>query len=556
MPRVLEGAIENYLGVAYTDPMLTRTVGAAEAISAHDVLTEAQFGRGHFGLMGYTQTTIVALHVLCSVPALREQLTFPRADREARARLAARTNIVRSWAAGIDPHLGHYYGTSCLVLDVLSPLLTILAPAIKPAAMQLLASDERAALYGLVDRFISLGLRFAQMRSDDDGGSYAYRLDPPLAELLPPSPAAAEGGGADGADGSGVAGRRELPAAVKQLLSAEVQREQLRRQHHAKTGGGGAADGAAGGGAGGGSGTPGRSSAATSATPAVKPVPKPIAKPVVAETKPVEKRDMFGRVITNAQKRKRSGLAAGGAAGGGADGASPAGAADRLPNVRFKPRGRHRRRPADGAGTRPALMICVWGGRVWKRRRRRLAVCGGRRPPSAAFFCGLLLRPRPRRVVGRAASAQEGDLCACVERERCERAGEGSARGAGFLARVLRAIRRLRSAATACWVRGSSRLPHHMQRWMCARNTGTSRMESIVCGVARGGGGGLDGGWGAGGGSDRHRRVLFALVIECERFVCAGRLFGGWYYGIVECARSRLLLLARLSLLEEGERVF
>ena len=65
-------------------------------------------------------------------------------------------------------------------------------------------------------------------------------------------------------------------------------------------------------------------------------MPKPIAKPVVAETKPVEKRDMFGRVITNAQKRKRSGLAAGGAAGGGADGASPAGAADRLPNVRFK----------------------------------------------------------------------------------------------------------------------------------------------------------------------------------------------------------------------------
>ena len=155
---------------------------------------------------------------------------------------------------------------------------------------------------------------------------------------------------------------------------------------------------------------------------------------------------------------------------------------------------------------------------MWKRRRRRLAACGGRRPPSAASFCGLLLRPRPRRIVGRAASAQEGNLCACVERERCERAGEGSARGAGFLARVLRAIRRLRSRRrlAGCVAR---RVFHTTCNAGCVRETRAHRgwRASCVCGVARGGGGGLDGGRGAGGGSDRHRRVLFALVIECER---------------------------------------
>ena len=48
----------------------------------HDVMTDAQFSKGHFGLLGYAKTTVLAIHVQCAVPHLREAIRWPRTERE------------------------------------------------------------------------------------------------------------------------------------------------------------------------------------------------------------------------------------------------------------------------------------------------------------------------------------------------------------------------------------------------------------------------------------------------------------------------------------------
>ena len=106
---------------------------------------------------------------------------------------------------------------------------------------------------------------------------------------------------------------RELPNAVKQLLSFELGREIMRRSRRDA----GDADGGAGGGGGGGGGaSPAAAKGAKGAAPAGKAGPK-----VVTQREPSERRDMFGRLVTAAPARKRKAAPAdgGGATRGGAE---------------------------------------------------------------------------------------------------------------------------------------------------------------------------------------------------------------------------------------------
>jgi hypothetical protein len=180
-------------------------------------------------------------------------------------------------------------------------------------------------LHELVDTMIALGLRYTQTATDE--GVYAFRLDPPIHQLLLPMPNAAAassssqgklGGLAPSAvsqnlqsqqpstgvsDGGGGL-VRELPAAVRQLLGNEVQRELMRR-HHALHSSGTSAHGAEGGSCGLTS-----SGAIPYGSPRIQPPSgraalKPVAKPLPEKAKmnaeamkPVEKRDMFGRAIS------------------------------------------------------------------------------------------------------------------------------------------------------------------------------------------------------------------------------------------------------------------
>ena len=147
---------------------------------------------------------------------------------------------------------------------------------------------------------ISASSLTAQVQADN--GQYVHRLEPPLADFLPcetdeqgeivPSPSAP----------------RELPNAVKQLLSFELGREIMRRSRRGA--GGGEAGGSAGG-----SSAAAAGAGAKAAPPVAKAGPK-----IVTQREPSERRDMFGRVVTAAPARKRKDAPSG--AGGASSGAA------------------------------------------------------------------------------------------------------------------------------------------------------------------------------------------------------------------------------------------
>ena len=152
----------------------------------------------------------------------------------------------------------------------------------------------------LVELMLCFGLQYTQVQADNR--QYVHRLDPPLAEFLPRET------DEQGEIVPSAIAPRELPNAVKQLLSFEIGREIMRRSRRD-----------AGGAGGGGGASPAAAKAAKGAkgaAPAGKAGPK-----VVTQREPSERRDMFGRLVTAAPARKRKDAPAegGGATRGGAE---------------------------------------------------------------------------------------------------------------------------------------------------------------------------------------------------------------------------------------------
>ena len=190
--------------------------------SLHQVKTHAQFANGHFALMRYAEFTVLGVQHCCSVPHAKEQIRFPKAAAEQRARQKERTNLLASWRAGMPASVASRYNSATLVTDVVSPLLTLLCPPFRNTASHILNSEEKALLTALVDNMLSFGLKLKHGHAAD--ASHALTLEPPLGSLLP------KDASADGTMDAAAELARQLPSHIKQLLNAELQRENLRRQ--------------------------------------------------------------------------------------------------------------------------------------------------------------------------------------------------------------------------------------------------------------------------------------------------------------------------------------
>ena len=75
-PRVMDGVVEHYLSVPFTDPQMVHTTSAADWLSQHDVLSHQQFN-GHFALARYLDWSVVAVQHYCSVPHPPRPLGLP-----------------------------------------------------------------------------------------------------------------------------------------------------------------------------------------------------------------------------------------------------------------------------------------------------------------------------------------------------------------------------------------------------------------------------------------------------------------------------------------------
>lgn len=69
-----------------------------------------------------------------------------------------------------------------LALDLATPLLDLITPAVRPVAPALMHAREKAALESVVTTMLAYNLSYKQERTEH--GSYNYVLDPPIDELV------------------------------------------------------------------------------------------------------------------------------------------------------------------------------------------------------------------------------------------------------------------------------------------------------------------------------------------------------------------------------------
>ncbi|XP_024521567.1 chromosome transmission fidelity protein 18 homolog [Selaginella moellendorffii] len=215
----MEGIFENFLHVHYHDVYLQKTLQCLEVIGASDIFGRKTASQQQFFLNAYRPSFKLAIRRLISQP-VRPKLEWPKSFQRNRQVHAANTEILKSWLTSMTPALSRTILCPSLIQDVLSPLLSILAPKLRPVASNLLSQQEREDLKQLVDTMISYGLRYKKSKADNltvqKFSGEAFLLDPPLHTFITFKEYAHSHG--------------ELSSTIQQMLSHEVEIEAIKRE--------------------------------------------------------------------------------------------------------------------------------------------------------------------------------------------------------------------------------------------------------------------------------------------------------------------------------------
>ncbi|KNC50218.1 uncharacterized protein AMSG_11972 [Thecamonas trahens ATCC 50062] len=178
MGKLIDGLHENFLDVPFNDPNLDKTLAVLNRFGAYDQLMARAMTNASFALVRYVPYVPAYVHMVCAA-GTAPHLTFPYM-----ARTAAR--VSREVAASLDtmyrglsPALMPYYPPHVLMQDVLSALLDILAPRIRPAGtLSSMASGDRALLDKVAAACLNYGLKLEHV--ERASGKEYYNFVPPI----------------------------------------------------------------------------------------------------------------------------------------------------------------------------------------------------------------------------------------------------------------------------------------------------------------------------------------------------------------------------------------
>lgn len=233
--QVLQAAHENFCQMRYTDPNLTKTALAAEWLAFSDLIHGRQLeGRCHL-MEDLHLATAAAIHLLCRVE-VRPRITLPRKDYEFRSARLSRQHILQSFTEGCVLQALWARHPAAIVLDVVSPLVHILNPSLRPINPDLYSFAEKAMLRQLVGVMMACGVSFMHTNR---AGLYSHQqgAHDPL-EMVPMLVHLAEFGLSN--DGSGAPKdealpvqrprpARVLPTFVKLLATQEAKLEVMKQ---------------------------------------------------------------------------------------------------------------------------------------------------------------------------------------------------------------------------------------------------------------------------------------------------------------------------------------
>lgn len=209
--KVSQGLYENYLSMRVRDPNLHGVCEALDWLSFSDRLNHVIMHGQNFTLMRYLPFLSVTFHFLFAhthVP----RIVYPHSQYEASSRLLSSRNALSTMLADIPACIRARISQLNLSLDILTLLLDIICPKLRPVNPQLFSSREKEQMHELINTMLAYNLSYRQDRTPE--GQYTYILEPRVEEVvrfpgLPP--------------------RRQLTYQAKQTISREMEQEKMRR---------------------------------------------------------------------------------------------------------------------------------------------------------------------------------------------------------------------------------------------------------------------------------------------------------------------------------------
>ncbi|KAI9525436.1 hypothetical protein NQZ68_005982 [Dissostichus eleginoides] len=209
--KVSQGLYDNYLSMRVRDPNMQCVCEGLEWLSFSDRLNQVILQGQNFSLMRYLPFLSVTFHFLFAnthVP----RISYPHSQHEASSRLLGSKNALSTMMADIPPCIRTRISQLSLSLDILTLLLDIICPKLRPVNPQLFSSREKEQMRELINTMLAYNLSYRQDRTPE--GQYTYMLEPRVDDVvrfpgLPP--------------------RRQLTYQAKQTISREMEQEKMRR---------------------------------------------------------------------------------------------------------------------------------------------------------------------------------------------------------------------------------------------------------------------------------------------------------------------------------------
>uniref|UniRef100_A0A8D3DC95 Chromosome transmission fidelity protein 18 homolog n=1 Tax=Scophthalmus maximus TaxID=52904 RepID=A0A8D3DC95_SCOMX len=209
--KVSQGLYDNYLSMRVRDPNMHSVCEALDWLSFSDRVNHLILHNQNFSLMRYLPFLSVTFHFLFAhthVP----RISYPHSHYEATSRLLVNRNALSSMLADIPASIRTRISHLSLTLDILTLLLNIISPKLRPVNPQLFSSREKEQMRELINTMLAYNLAYRQDRTPE--GQYTYFLEPRVEEVvrfpgLPP--------------------HRQLTYQAKQTISREMEQERMRR---------------------------------------------------------------------------------------------------------------------------------------------------------------------------------------------------------------------------------------------------------------------------------------------------------------------------------------
>lgn len=220
--KILNGCFAHYPNAPYHDNLFSKPAEASDWLFFYDQCEKNVYEKQNGELANYMPYPVAAFHHLFATHESRSTLERSKADWEAREKLRINSELLGGWIGAVKATLRQLFNPTTFATELLSYGMRIIGTNLNPANTHLIKAAERAALARVVDAMLGMGMQYVQYRIDD--GSYIFRLEPPLTQVLnydEPLP---------------MKGESLLPSryAARQIISAELSAEKIRRSLEAQ----------------------------------------------------------------------------------------------------------------------------------------------------------------------------------------------------------------------------------------------------------------------------------------------------------------------------------